>query len=107
MDNKPNIDRLTNQAEVTRTEAHDHPSRGQARANVRMAANSLTPFGMEHQGSFVVHLYKSPVREDFSFVFQMIGLDQIPEAEVDVALKELRRNLMELYGRTEKTRSKI
>lgn len=104
-DTPPTIHRLTNQAKIDRVDAKNHPGRTYAKAMLENTAACLKP-GIEykHQGSFAVHMYKVENQDTYSFVCQMVGLDEIPEGQTDVGLKELRKQLMAQYGRTEKTR---
>lgn len=98
----------TNRANVERSDAFDHPGREYAKDAIIRGALALKPLGLiKHQGSFALHMYVAEGTTDFMFICQTVGLHDIPEAQVDVGLKELRRQLMGLYGRDEKSRNKI
>ncbi len=87
-------------ASVEREVISDHERSVLANGIINQAGKALRPNGFEHQASIVVHLYKATLADhNFAFINQMVGLDRIPEGQADVALKELRRALMENYGR--------
>lgn len=99
---------LGNKAKIDRQDALDHPGRLMAKGMLQKAALSLQPAPtMEHRASFAVHMFQVGDGTDYAFVVQSVGLDQIPEGMTDVGLKELRRQLMAIYGREEKSLSKL
>jgi hypothetical protein len=94
-----------NRANIKRDEYKDHPLHDKAALNLTLAGTSLTPWGFEYQGSASVHYYKKSGTHDFVFISHLSKLNNVPEAQSDVGLKELRRAMMAIYGREDKRRT--
>jgi len=98
---------MQNKAEIKRDVYEDHPAQGMARMQVKAAGVNICPLGFEYQGSAVIHFYKQNGTLTFVFGSQLVNIHNIPEAQVDVGLKELRRALMAVFGREDKRRKDL
>ena len=92
-------------ADIKRDEIADHPAQNMANLQVKLAGSNLAPLGFEYQASVAVHFYKQRNSETFAFICQQTDIYKLPEGQVDVGVKELRKALMKSFGREENRRS--
>jgi hypothetical protein len=91
-------------AKITREERRaDDADVQRSNHNLRESGAGITPIGFEFIGSACVHFYRAPnLGNEHSYKFGVIAdLDAIQEGNADTGLKELRRRMMQRYGRTE------
>ena len=91
-------------AKVTREEKkQDDPSVEAANHHLRESGRACRPIRSDYIGSACVHFYREPnLGNEHTFHFGIIAdLDLVQEGNADVGLKELRKRMMQRYGRTE------
>lgn len=90
-------------AKITRLEKRiDDPCVEKANHHLRESGKSYIPPGSEFIGSACVHYYRAPnLGDDHTYHFGIIAdLDLVGEGNADVGLKELRKRMMQRYGRS-------
>lgn len=96
------IDGKRNKAEVTRETLSKEDARAaEINARARDLAKIVCPVGFEYAGQATVYLFSNEAdknRPVFVFVNQVM-LSNVPEGQADVAFKELKKAMMNAYGR--------
>lgn len=90
---------MQNQAKIDRAKADDHPAKTLANKLVKNSADMLKPHGCDYQGSLVLHYYRVPNTNDFAFITSVVDMTTVEEGQADVGFKELKRVVMQSYGR--------
>lgn len=94
-----------NTAKIEREEISDHPAEEFATRSLINAGQNLAPYGFEYQGSVATHFYREKKgiletgKETYAFINQTHDLAKVQEGQADAGLKELRRTMMQAYGR--------
>ena len=96
------MDKAKNKAKVTREDRpQSDPSVEESNHYLRKSGQSVRLAGSEYLGSVCVHYYRKPNTEH-THTFQfgvMASLKRVDEGNADVGLKELRKRMMQYYGR--------
>ncbi len=91
-------------ADIKRNTVSDHPGQHLAKSQLQLAGKNLAPTLFTYEGSAAVHFYRMPGTDTYAFISQLADIYTLPEGQVDVGLKELRRMLMDAFGREDKRR---
>jgi hypothetical protein len=91
-------------ADIKRNTVTDHPAQNLAKSQLQLAGKNLAPTLFKYEGSAAVHFYRMEGTDTYAFISQLADIYTLPEGQVDVGLKELRRMLMDTFGREDKRR---
>ncbi len=96
-----------NQAVVTEESRSAQSEIGQhAKGLLKRAGELFMPEGAEYLGTIAVHYYGKEFLGNPTFFFAtQLNLQEVEEGHAGLGVSSLRKQVMELYGHTEKVRS--